>query len=457
MCLEGVDLKKKIIILLAFLLSLFSAFYFGVIRFSSVNLDNMKEKRETLSFAPNENMRFENWQTQDGKSYVSSTDDPIIWLDGEINSYANNIRFKGSLDVYENTAIKIFYTEQPGEDFSEEKTFYSIPMVKNDDVYFYIQKDVCKIRVDLYEQAGRTAKIQGFVINPRNLNINTEEAIVAFGIPFLVFSVIIILVFYRKMIVEHSAKAKKFKYLMGDLVTRDIKTKYRRSALGVLWSVLNPLLMMLVTTAVFANIFRFDIKDFPIYYLTGSLIFNFVSESTSFSLTSILGASGLIKKVYLPKYIFPLEKCVFSLVNMLFSFVAVVIVFFVLGSEVHLTMLMFPIPMLYAFVFSVGLSLTLSTLNVFFRDVGHLWSVFVTAWMYITPIIYPISILPGWVLTLVKLNPLYYYVEYFRSVFVYGTVPGLMENMVCLCCSGIMLLIGVNVFRKNQDKFILYI
>lgn len=450
-------MKKKVIVLLAVLLSLASAFYFGIIRFSAENLSNLRQNCQTRRYEIGENIRLENWNEQSADTFVSATDDPIIWLDGEINAYVSNIRFVGTLDTYEDILVQIFYTETSDEGFTVEKSIMAPPNKKNGDIYFNVGKTVCKLRLDLYPQAGRTSKISSVVVNPRNLNVHSENMIVAFGIPFLIFSVAIILAFYRKSISEHAKKAAKYKYLMGDLVSRDIKTKYRRSALGILWSVLNPLLMMLVTTAVFSNIFRFDINDFPIYYLTGSLLFNFVSEATSFALTSIIGSAGLIKKVYVPKYIFPLEKCVFAFINMLFSFIAVIIVFFILGLAPHTTMLMFPIPMLYTLVFSVGLSLTLSTLNVFFRDVGHLWGVFVTAWMYVTPIIYPMSILPDWVANIVKLNPLYYYVEYFRDIFVYGVVPGLTENMVCLCCSGIMLLIGVNVFRKNQDKFILYI
>ena len=104
---------------------------------------------------------------------------------------------------------------------------------------------------------------------------------------------------------------KRYKYLLYDLVAKDIKTKYRRSVLGILWSVLNPLLMMLVLTAVFSNIIRVEVEGgFALFYLTGYIIFNFVSESTSFSLTTITNAASLIKKVYIPKYIFPLEKCI---------------------------------------------------------------------------------------------------------------------------------------------------
>ena len=117
----------------------------------------------------------------------------------------------------------------------------------------------------------------------------------------------------------------KYKYLLHNLISRDLKVKYRRSTLGLLWSVLNPLLMAIVISIVFQNFFKFAVPNFAVYYLTGSLIFNFMNEATSSAMVSIVGNAPLIKKVYIPKYIFPLEKVMFAFVNMLFSMIALVI------------------------------------------------------------------------------------------------------------------------------------
>lgn len=255
----------------------------------------------------------------------------------------------------------------------------------------------------------------------------------------------------------------RYKHLLWNLVERDIKTKYRRSALGLLWSVLNPLLMMAVLSTVFSVVLRVEITapgGYALFYLVGYLLFNFVSESTALSLTSVLGASALVKKVYVPKYIFPLEKCLCSLVNLLFSMVAFVIVFvvFALMGRVapHPAMLLFPLPILYAFVFSFGLSLLLASLNIFFRDVAHLYGVFLTVWMYATPILYPMENTPGVLRLLVDLNPLTHYVNYFRDVLLYGRIPSPRENLVCILFALLFLLLGVTVFRKNQQKFVLH-
>lgn len=249
----------------------------------------------------------------------------------------------------------------------------------------------------------------------------------------------------------------KYRYLLEDLVAKDFKLKYRRSILGFLWSILNPLLMMLVITAVFSNMFKSDIEYFPVYYLCGYLIFNFVIEATNGALTSIVQSGYLIKKVYIPKYIFPLEKSSFALVNVLFSFVAVVIVILITGMPIKTTIFLIPIPIFLAFIFSTGLGLILASMNTFFRDMGHLYSVWTTAWMYLTPMFYPISIIPDNIKMVIYYNPLYYYVTYLRMLVIDGEIPGMEINVICICFSFLFLLIGLLIFKKNQDKFILYI
>ena len=139
------------------------------------------------------------------------------------------------------------------------------------------------------------------------------------------------------------------------------------------------------------------------------------------------------------------------------AFILMFIIFLITGQvELHATMLLFFVPMVYVFVFALGLNLILSALNLFFRDVGHLWGVFVTVWMYATPIIYPISLVPSWLQSIIRLNPLYYYVTYFRNVLIYGTMPTLEDNLICIGFAIMFFAIGLVSFRKHQDKFILH-
>lgn len=259
---------------------------------------------------------------------------------------------------------------------------------------------------------------------------------------------------------------KKYSPLLYDLTSRDVKIKYRRSVLGLAWSILNPLLMMIVLTTVFGHLLKIDMSElnFPVYFIIGNSLFSFFSEATTGAMTSVIYGGSLIKKVYIPKYIFPLEKCLFSLVNLLFSMIAVVIVMLFRQVSPSWTMLLFFVPIIYCFVFAVGISLILSALTVYFRDLMHLWSVLLTIWMYLTPIIYPMSLiedatgLSGQILrTAIQINPMYYFVDYFRSVLMFETVPGLQQNLICFGFGAVFLLIGVLVFRKLQNRFILHI
>lgn len=257
---------------------------------------------------------------------------------------------------------------------------------------------------------------------------------------------------------------KRFMPLLKNLVSKDFKIKYRRSVLGVAWSVLNPLFTMLVLTVVFRVILRIDVGvDFATYYIVGASLWNFFSEATSTSISSILTAGALIRKVYIPKYIFPLEKCVFSLVNFAFSLVAVLAVMLIRGVYPTWTTLLFPIPVLYCFVFACGLSLFLSAVTVYFRDVQHLYSVLLTMWIYLTPILYSMDTLEKlgsnmqFIKYVVSLNPLTQYVNYFRSVVMMGQLPSLQDNLICMAMSLIALGFGTLVFKKAEGKFILHL
>lgn len=248
-----------------------------------------------------------------------------------------------------------------------------------------------------------------------------------------------------------------YRCLLRELVSRDFKLKYRRSMLGYLWSLLNPLFTMLIMTAVFSNVFRFSIENYPVYYLLGSTIYAFYSEATNSAMTAIFGNAELIKKVYVPKYIFPLAKTSFSFVNMLCSLGAVIVVMLISGVLPTKTIILVPVLFFYTFLISLGVGLLLSVATVYFRDLLHLYGVLLTAQMYLTPIFYPVDILPEGVLAIVKCNPLYYLVNYFREIVLYGVWPTLEENLICLGFGVLFVLIGIVVFKKHQKNFILYI
>ena len=254
----------------------------------------------------------------------------------------------------------------------------------------------------------------------------------------------------------------KYRALINQLVQRDIKTKYRRSVLGLLWTVLNPLLMMTVLSIVFSYFFsRYgDVENFPVYLLCGQVIFNFFNESTSIAMGPIVHSGELIKKVYVPKYLFPITKVMSSGVNLLSSMIALVIVMVATRSRVTPTVLLAVFPLLYVLLFSTGVSLFLSAAAVSFRDLMHLYSVVTTAWMYLTPVIYPMSILDGapkWAVFIINANPLTAFIKIFRAVVLDGvTAPWILHVQSIVWCV-IALVIGSLVFKKSQDKFILKI
>lgn len=257
--------------------------------------------------------------------------------------------------------------------------------------------------------------------------------------------------------VDANTTFKRDWFTLSSLVGRDFKIKYRRSVLGVLWSVLNPLLMMVILSIVFSHFFRFQIENYPMYLILGQTLFNFMSEATSSAMRSIIDSASLIKKIRINKTIFPLEKTAFSLINFAISLIAVAAVMLFFQISPSPSLLLLPVLLIYVFLFSLGLGLLLSALAVFFRDVIHLWGVVITAWTYFTPIFYPVDILPDWVMPIMQLNPMFYYVNYFRDIALYGIAPGLTENLICIAFALATLAVGYVVFRKLQKKFILYV
>jgi len=270
-------------------------------------------------------------------------------------------------------------------------------------------------------------------------------------------AVILVFIFKRDFIKWQAASFGRFRHLLRLLVRRDFVSRYRKSILGVLWSLLNPLLTMLVMTFVFSYIFSRQIDYFPVYLISGQLIYGFFRESTTQSMTSVIRNEGIIKKVYVPKYIFPLSRVLSSLVNLIFSFLAFLLVFIVVRAPFRWTMLLLPIPIIYTFIFSLGVAMLMSSLAVFFRDLRYLYEVFTLLLMYLTPIFYPAEILPPRVLALIGFNPLYHFVDYFRDLALRGVVPDLWSNMVCIGFALAALCCGTFIFMSQQERHILYL
>lgn len=249
-----------------------------------------------------------------------------------------------------------------------------------------------------------------------------------------------------------------YKDLLCELVFRDIKLKYRRSLLGYMWSVLNPLMIMIVMVCVFSTMFNRNIENFPVYLFTGQLMFNFMNQSTHQAISSITANASLLKKVYVPKYIFVFSKISSGLIDFLFSCAALVLVMLATGAEFSWYNLLFPLVALQLYVFCLGLGMFLAQANVFFRDIQYIYNAVTTAWMYLTPIFYPLEMLPDWLQNIVVYcNPLYFYIGQFRALVYYGCLPEMKLVILGVGTAMLMLVIGTVCFKKCQDRFILYI
>jgi len=250
----------------------------------------------------------------------------------------------------------------------------------------------------------------------------------------------------------------KYRELFFQLVSRDIKLKYRRSFLGYIWSMLNPLLTMLVMVIVFSNLFAKNVVNFPIFLLIGNLLFTFMSIAVSRSLTSVLGNASLLKKIYIPKYIFTLAVVTSEFITFLFSMGALIILIFATKTHLTIRFLFVVIPIVQLYVFSIGLGLFMAQATVFFRDMVYIWQVFSTAWLYLSCIFYPASILPDWLYTIVtRYNPMYFYITLFRNFTLEGPNVGSLDLAIRGSVAAvIMLFIGLISFSYNKNKFILY-
>lgn len=250
-------------------------------------------------------------------------------------------------------------------------------------------------------------------------------------------------------------------FIVKQLVSKDFKLKYRRSVLGVLWSVLNPLMMMIVMSIVFTAFLPYgNIPHYPLYLILGNVIWQVFADSTNAGVTSIIGAASLLKKVRVNKSVFPTERVLFSFVNLAFSFIAVILVMLWEGVVPTWAVLLLPVLLFFFMFFCIGMSLLLSALAVFFHDVIHLWGVVLTAWNYLTPIFWPTFMMdnvPHAIRLVMLANPMYNYVTFMRVVFLEGRTPDLITIGLCIFWAALAFIIGWIVFHKLQGKFILYI
>lgn len=244
----------------------------------------------------------------------------------------------------------------------------------------------------------------------------------------------------------------QYVFVIRELTSREIKRKYARSSLGIIWSVLNPLLMMVVMSLIFSTMFKRSIENFPIYYLTGQTIWGLFSGATNSAMTSLVDNKSLLIKAKLPKHTFILSRVYTALVNFGYTCIAFVLMLLIFRIKFTLTMLLFPVGILFALIFSIGVGYLLATEYVFFADIKYLYGIFLTLLMYMSAIFYPVDSVPETVQKIVNMNPVYLMILFARECVMYGRVP---QGWVWIRLGGwsaASVIIGMIVFRIQENK-----
>lgn len=245
----------------------------------------------------------------------------------------------------------------------------------------------------------------------------------------------------------------RYKYLLYNLVSRDLKVKYKGSILGFFWSLLNPLVMLLVYTLAFKYIIRIKVENFPLFFLCAFLPWSFLATSLSMSVSSIKDNANLVKKVYFPREILPLSIVFSNLVQFLLTFVILIPALLIFNIKLGFPLVALPFIILFQTMFSIGFAFIVASLNVFFSDVRHLLEIFLQVWFWLTPIIYPAGLVPEKFQFLYRLNPAVLFVESYRNALLYNKMPSLSSLLFLFVIGFAFFFIGQLVFSFFNKRF----
>ncbi len=244
----------------------------------------------------------------------------------------------------------------------------------------------------------------------------------------------------------------RYRSLLRALVARELKVRYKRSFFGIAWTMLHPLMMMLVFTLVFAEILKVPVEHFTVFFMSAYLLWNFVAQTTSWSAGGLLGYAPLMRKVYVPKAVFVIATVVAGLVNLVVSLVPLAVLMLVVHHPMRPSLAFLPVSMLLAAVFALGISLLLAPLSILFADIVPIYQIVLTAWLYVTPVMYTVELVPARFRPLVDLNPMTYFVELFRAPIFHGHVPTLSTLGTASAFAFGALVLGWIVFDRYSDR-----
>jgi lipopolysaccharide transport system permease protein len=250
-----------------------------------------------------------------------------------------------------------------------------------------------------------------------------------------------------------------YRELLFSLTKKELKVKYRGSVLGFFWSLLNPILTMLVYTFVFSIVLRGGIEQFAVFLICALLPFNFLSNSVNYGAGCIISNGNLVNKIYFPREIIPLSIVLSNLVNFFFELAALFIVLGVMGYRFYIYLYLLPVLIFIQFFLVVGMTFLVSALNVFFRDLQHLITIIMMVWFFGTPIIYPLSMVPEKFQIFLKINPMTIYADYYRNIFYYvkyqesAGFPSTLDTLMALGITVLIFFIGYFVFKRLEPRF----
>jgi homopolymeric O-antigen transport system permease protein len=251
---------------------------------------------------------------------------------------------------------------------------------------------------------------------------------------------------------EEIREIRRYKHLILQLVRRDILARYKRSVLGVAWTMLNPLGMMIVLSVVFSRIFS-DVPSYPAYILSGLIAWNFFAQSTNAAMSGLVWGGSLIQRIYIPRTSFGVSAIGTALVNFVLSIVPLILVMLVTRTTIQATIIFLPVAIVLLACFALGVGLILSTMAVYFPDVAEMYQIILLAWMYLTPIIYPENILGSNLRWLFTINPMYYLIRLFRIPLLDGKIPTIQQILPAAICGIGVLVIGWIFFTAKSDEF----
>jgi ABC-type polysaccharide/polyol phosphate export permease len=245
----------------------------------------------------------------------------------------------------------------------------------------------------------------------------------------------------------------RYRELLTQLVSRNIKTRYKRSVLGIAWTMINPLMMMAVLAVVFSQMFNVTIEHYTVYLLASITIWTFFSQTSSGIMTELIWGGKLLSKIYVPPSVFAISAVGTSLVNLLLSLIPLLVIMLFTGVSFSPALLFVPVAILLNCMFALGVGLVLARLAIFFADVLEMYQILLMIWFYATPIIYPIQVVSESRRTLLLLNPMYYLVEVFRAPIYDSRLPALDVTVIATLISLGTLLVGWWYFTRKADEF----